>query len=158
MACAPQAQARPPDATGTDAVKLFKCQACGQLFHFENTRCESCGRTLGYLPERGVLSALEPEGGGAPRRAGMPEAPGLPATLATGGGAWRAWVHPNRRYHFCANAAHDACNWLVEADAAGPYCRACRHNRTVPDLSVPVNLLRWRRLELAKHRLFYTLI
>ena len=35
---------------------------------------------------------------------------------------------------------------------------ACRHNRTIPDLSQPQNLARWRKIEFAKHRLFYTLL
>ncbi len=30
-------------------MKLFECQKCGQLLHFENTRCERCGRTRGYV-------------------------------------------------------------------------------------------------------------
>ena len=38
-------------------MKLFRCQACGQVLYFENTRCESCGRRLGYLPELGTMSA-----------------------------------------------------------------------------------------------------
>ena len=65
---------------------------------------------------------------------------------------------PSRPYRFCANAAHDACNWLVPADGPDAYCLACRHNRTVPDLSQTQNLLPWRKLEAAKHRLFYTLL
>ena len=43
-------------------MKLFRCQACDQVLYFENTRCERCGHVLGYLPEAGRLSALEPEG------------------------------------------------------------------------------------------------
>ena len=45
-------------------MKLFACQACGQLLYFENIRCENCGRTLGYLPDLGTLSSLEPGSGG----------------------------------------------------------------------------------------------
>ena len=52
----------------------------------------------------------------------------------------------------------DACNWLVPADGPDRYCFACRFNRTVPDLSIDVNVQRWRKLELAKHRLFYTML
>lgn len=37
-------------------MKLFKCQACGQLLYFENHTCERCGHRLGYLPELGTLS------------------------------------------------------------------------------------------------------
>ena len=58
----------------------------------------------------------------------------------------------------CGNAEHDACNWLIDAGDTTGYCRACRHNGTVPDLSDPAQLAGWRELEMAKHRLFYSLI
>ena len=45
------------------AVKLFKCQSCGQLLYFENTSCERCSHRLGYLPQVFTISAVEPEGG-----------------------------------------------------------------------------------------------
>ena len=60
-------------------------------------------------------------------------------------------------YRHCANAAYDACNWLIPAATSDSYCAACRHNLVIPDLSLPENLPRWRSLEVAKHRLFYTL-
>jgi hypothetical protein len=47
---------------------------------------------------------------------------------------------------------------VVATDDPGNFCIACRHNRTIPDLSSPENLPRWRSIERAKHRLFYTLI
>ncbi len=43
-------------------MKIFTCQACGQLVYFENTSCEKCTRRLGYLPKQAELSALEPDG------------------------------------------------------------------------------------------------
>lgn len=116
-------------------MKLFKCQYCGQLLYFENTRCEKCGHRLGYLPHEETVSALEPEGE-----------------------AWRALATTGRRFRFCANAQYDACNWMVEADAPDAYCVACRHNRIVPDASIPDNLVAWQKIEAAKHRLFYTLM
>ncbi|HYI28260.1 MAG TPA: putative zinc-binding peptidase [Bradyrhizobium sp.] len=116
-------------------MKLFECQHCGQLLYFENTRCESCEHRLGYLPSMEVITALEPEGE-----------------------HWRALAEPRKRYRFCANVEHNTCNWLIEADRPDPYCEACRHNRTIPGLGSPENLARWRRIESAKHRLFYTII
>lgn len=116
-------------------MKLFTCQACGQILYFENTACVSCGHRLGYLPERTQLSAVEPDGA-----------------------MWRALADPARHYKFCANAASESCNWLIGADSADTLCVACRHNRTIPDLSDPANHLRWRKLELAKHALFYALL
>jgi hypothetical protein len=121
-------------------MKLFQCQNCGQPLHFENTRCERCGLSLGYLPDRETISALKPHGDAA-----NPDQK-----------AWRA-LADGKRYRFCANAAYDACNWLIPASSPDAYCAACRHNRMIPDLSLPENLSRWRALETAKHRLFYTL-
>jgi hypothetical protein len=117
-------------------MKLFECQACGQPLYFENSHCESCGRRLGCVPSLQEVSALD---------------------LAEEG-RWKALALPEGRFRFCANAEHDACNWLIPAEEDNPYCRACRHNRTVPDLSIAQNLNRWRSLETAKRRLFYTLL
>ena len=117
-------------------MKLFKCPSCGQLLYFENTRCGACGHRLGYIPEGDVLTALEPDG----------EA------------AYRALAQIGGRYRFCLNAEHDVCNWLIGADLTDGYCIACRHNRTIPDLSREGTLASWRKIEFAKHRLFYTLL
>jgi hypothetical protein len=121
-------------------MKLFQCQNCGQPLYFENTRCERCGLLLGYLPDRETITALKPHHG-----AGHPQQSG-----------WRALTDA-KRYRFCANAEYDVCNWLIAAASPDAYCAACRHNRMIPDLSLPENLIRWRALEAAKHRLFYTL-
>ncbi len=116
-------------------MKLFLCQHCSQLLYFENRQCQHCLHRLGYLPDRGVLSAVERDDR-----------------------EWRALAWPTGRYRFCANATYDACNWLVAADSSEDFCVACRHNRTIPDLTLSGNLTRWRKFELAKHRLFYTLL
>ena len=116
-------------------MQLFSCQNCGQLVYFENTVCVRCKHRLGYLPERGVLSAVEPDGAD-----------------------WRALADRSTAYRFCANWELNACNWMVPADGDSPYCTACQHNRTIPDLTVPGNPPLWRKLEQAKRRLFYSLI
>jgi len=116
-------------------MKLFLCQQCAQLLYFENRQCQNCGHRLGYLPAAGELSAMEQDRG-----------------------VWRALACPTGRYRFCANAGYDACNWLVPADSPEDFCVCCRHNRTIPNLALRDNLTRWRKFELAKHRLFYTLI
>jgi hypothetical protein len=118
-------------------MKLFSCQACGQLLYFENIRCENCGRALGYLTDLNEISALEADA----------EAPG-----------WHALAAPQKLVKFCNNYDAGMCNWLVAADDPEGYCLACRHNRTVPDLMVPGNDLLWRKIETAKHRLFYSLL
>jgi hypothetical protein len=116
-------------------MKLFECQNCRQPLYFENTRCESCGLRLGYLPERDTVTALREKDGGL-----------------------LALAEPKGRYRYCANVAHGVCNWLLPSDHPEQFCAACRHNRTIPDLSQPLNLARWRKIEVAKHRLFYTLL
>jgi hypothetical protein len=105
-------------------VKLFECQNCGQLLFFENTRCERCGHVLGYLPDQTTLSAL----------------------TAEGGERWRALAAPDEPVRFCANAVYRLCNWLVAAESLEAYCRACRLNRTIPNLDAPENVLLWQRL------------
>lgn len=117
-------------------MKLFECQNCGQLLFFENTQCERCGHTLGYLSESATLNTLR----------------------ALGDDCWDLWSEAGAPYRFCANAVHDVCNWIVLAGDPDTFCRACRLNRKIPDLGVPGNLLLWRRLEGAKHRLVYSLL
>ena len=116
-------------------MKLFKCQACQQVLHFENTLCEKCRRRLGYLPLAATLSAVEPDGD-----------------------VWKALAVPGTPFRFCANAQHDVCNWLVEAPSADALCLSCRHNRTIPDLSIEANVDGWRKIGRAKNRLFYSLL
>jgi len=119
-------------------MKLFICQACGQLLYFENVRCENCGHALGYLTDINEISALEPA-----------EAPAQ---------GWRALAAPQKLLKFCNNYDAGMCNWMVPADDPLGFCKACRHNRMVPDLTVPGNDVLWRKLETAKHRLFYSLL
>lgn len=116
-------------------MKLFECQHCGQPLYFENSKCVSCGRALGYLATMECVTALEDDNG-----------------------QWRALAEPRGRYRYCANAAYDACNWLIRTDNFEIFCAACRHNRTIPDLSQLDNVRHWQKIEVAKHRLFYTLL
>jgi hypothetical protein len=116
-------------------MKLFECQCCGQPLYFENTQCEGCGHRLGYLPSRETMIALRSDGD-----------------------VWRPVAAAKARYRFCANARYDVCNWLIPAEKPDAFCAACRHNRMIPDLSLPENAAHWRKIEVAKHRLFYTLL
>ncbi len=115
-------------------MKLFECQGCGNPVHFDNTVCVECGRALGYMPWRRTITALEAKDHGL-------------HALEPGAG----------RVFLCDNARSDACNWLLpEADGPG-LCRACRHNRMIPDLSLPQNLAGWKKIEAAKKHLFWSL-
>lgn len=116
-------------------MKLFRCQVCGNIIHFENRKCERCGHPLGYIPEFELLTALE----------------------AAGEGNWTP-VELNGARRFCANADYDVCNWLIPAGASDHLCVACRHNDTIPNISNPKHCSAWRELEFAKHRLFYSLL
>ncbi|MBJ7533708.1 putative zinc-binding peptidase [Rhodomicrobium vannielii ATCC 17100] len=113
-------------------MKLFECQHCGQLVYFENTVCERCGYALGFLPDVAQMTALRPNGDGT----------------------FTPLAEKSRTVSYCANFEHGTCNWLV--DKPGELCRACVLNRTIPDL--PENLRRWQRIEVAKHRLVYSLL
>ena len=116
-------------------MRLFLCQHCQLTLLFENTKCERCDHQLGYLPDRGVLSAVEPNGAN-----------------------WTALAFPDQTYRFCANWEHEGCNWMVTPDEHHALCAACRHNRTIPDISNPIYRSRWQKIEAAKRRLIYTLI
>lgn len=120
-------------------MKLFSCDACGHTLYFDNVRCTSCGHPLGFDPDRLDLIAfdLDANGDWTPIK-----------TTAAG-----------QRFRPCANYAdHNACNWVIPATKTDRFCPACRLNRTIPDLSVPGNLLLWQRLQTEKNRLVYSLL
>lgn len=124
-------------------MKTFRCDHCGHPLFFENVRCLQCGSDLAFLPDRLALCAIEP----------------APA----GDGTWQRRLarrrSPARRtWRLCRNhTEHQACNFAVPADDPNEYCVSCRQTRILPDLSIPENVDRWYRIEVAKRRLFYTL-
>jgi hypothetical protein len=117
-------------------MKLFRCQVCDNLVYFENRTCGRCGHRLGYVPELEMMAALE----------------------HAGGESWTPLVGESGPRRFCANADYDVCNWLTSAEGQDRLCVACRHNDTIPDISQASHLTAWRDIELAKHRLFYSLL
>lgn len=120
-------------------MRTWTCR-CGNRLFIDNLLCLSCHREVGWCPScRGMVS-LEPlpEGG---YRCGNERcgAPLLKCRNSTG---------------------HEVCNRLVAMGAQGEadaFCDCCRHNVTIPDLSVPGHRQRWAELEAAKRRLFYGL-
>ncbi|MDT3671139.1 MAG: putative zinc-binding metallopeptidase [Aromatoleum sp.] len=119
-------------------MKTFYCGHCGYLAFFENTVCGNCGSTLGFVPEEMDFGAFAIETDGRWRRLGEPR------------GDTHAW-RPCRNY-----AVERVCNWMVQG-AAEQLCCSCRHTEITPALRAPENRERWRRLEGAKRRLFYSL-
>lgn len=114
-------------------MRIFSCGNCGSPVFFENHGCVQCGARLGFTPGRFDMVSLALAGD--------------------------RWVDSRGiEWRFCANAVHDACNWLVDAGDTEAFCLACRHNRTVPDLTRPADLDNWRRIEAAKRHLFYSIL
>ena len=135
--------------------RAYRCQ-CGCPVFFRNSACLACGTPLGYATE---LTSLVPL---------------LPGAVE---GTWLVWPVESppaaapQSYWRCANLLTPAaCNWLIpvpapsEHEPAAPVqllCQACRLNRIIPDLNDaahPDNGVLWGRIELAKRRLFSSLL
>lgn len=145
------------------ASRNYRCQ-CGQPVFFRNSQCLACGTPLGYDCERATLLPLVP--------INLPGAENGSEAIPL----WQAWQvacatadnragqggSPDLLYKRCLNLSTPAaCNWLIGADDPHDRCRACRLNRTIPDLADanhPDNGYLWGRVELAKRRLVSSLI
>jgi hypothetical protein len=119
------------------------------VLFFENSRCTTCKRRVGYCAEAVMLVAL-PE---APPRAqgGAESDAATPVEVAPSAGKRERFV-PCKNY-----IEHDTCNWLVRESDGQPYCLSCRLTEIIPDLSDPKNRQAWAEVESAKRRLLYTL-
>ena len=131
------------DAALEQSARAYRCQCGGPVF-FRNSTCLACGTPLGYHPENARLFPLKPVNNGA---------------------AWALWDDDGQTYQSCANANTPAtCNWLLPSSDAHQHiglCRACRLNRTIPDLTDPNhpdNGELWGRVELAKRRMVSALL
>lgn len=117
-------------------MKPYPCPNCGRPTHFEVRVCPNCAFTLGYDPASDQL-----------------------LFLGDGATTWRDASGTEHPAVVCANNnAYKICNWLVPAVGNQPLCLACRHNRTIPDLTAPAVPERWAKIEAAKRRLFHTLL
>jgi len=124
-------------------ARIYTCQ-CGQAIFFVNSRCLACGTLLGYDTGQGRL---------------MPLAPG------TEPDTWVECHTTGPAFVLCGNRNTPAnCNWLLpesEKNEHDQLCRACRLNRTIPDLNDPQhpdNDELWGRVEQAKRRLVSALL
>ena len=143
----------------TVAGRSYRCQ-CGSPVFFRNSECLTCGTPLGYDSAQATL---------------------LPLMQGPIVNTWVQWQREatslqtqtgqRQLYSRCANLTTPAaCNWLnpFEVPVDGhtlpplqPLCKACRLNRTIPDLNDaahPDNGVLWGRIELAKRRLFSSLL
>lgn len=115
-------------------MRLFACDNCDQVIHFDNRQCVRCNHRLGFFAGDLSMHALE----------SRDEA------------NWQLVSDPDRLVQFCANAGLDICNWLV--DDGNDFCIACRHNRLVPNTDTQDGVDRWRRISQAQRHLFYSLL
>jgi len=120
-------------------MQIWTCSGCEQTLYFDNSVCQRCQATLGFLPDRLDLAALSPADEGSFTVIGDEE--------------------DGARHRLCANGVeHDACNWTVPAEEDDSLCLACRLNHTIPDLSAGDNMILWKRLEAEKRRLVYSIL
>ena len=116
-------------------MRLFSCDHCDQVVHFDNRQCVRCGYRLGFGADRLDMYALEPAG--------------EPNWTVDG---------ESRTVRFCANAGLDICNWVVDGASNDEFCVACSHNRLVPNTNTQDGIDHWRRIGQAQRHLFYSLL
>ncbi len=118
-------------------MRTFQC-SCGETLFFDNTSCASCGAQVGFCPVCRSISPLH----GSDENGFTCGNPSCRSSLI-------------RCYNY---RVEKVCNRCVAVEPAGePLCDCCRYNETIPNLTVPGNREKWRRLEAAKRRLFYQL-
>jgi hypothetical protein len=67
-------------------------------------------------------------------------------------------MEKQKTYSYCKNAEQGVCNWLIPASPTPGFCIACALNRVIPTLDTDQNRMRWKNMEVAKHRLIYSLL
>jgi hypothetical protein len=136
-------------------VRLFTCESCKGVLFFENSRCMTCNRQIGYCAEAAKLVPLPEAVASSPASASP-----APASVGAVSVAVEVTVPGGKREKFlkCKNfSEHGTCNWLVRAADDSPYCLSCRLTEVIPDLADASNRSAWAEVESAKRRLLYTL-
>jgi hypothetical protein len=113
-------------------MAIRSCPACAHALSLEDRVCPNCLRVVAFDPAHDRFLALDPE-----HKAWL------------GLGETRSDLVP------CRNAHVGACNWLTSPDDTDDRCCSCRLNRTIPDLTIPGVLDRWKRIEDAKRRMLH---
>jgi hypothetical protein len=116
-------------------MKLYTCTYCKNPLYFENSTCLNCNHAVGFEAGKFNLVALD--------------------SYPVG---YSPVNNKNEVYRFCTNSTHGTCNWLIPVSISSPFCIACELNRTIPELSNNKNREKWIRIEIAKHRLVYSLL
>ena len=116
-------------------MQIFECTNCTHPVYFDNIVCIKCQYQLGFDSKNIKMISLYQDQSGQYKEA------------ATGKG-----------YHYCKNHNLDVCNWVIADEDKSEYCISCSLNRIIPDISKPEYLERWKKIELAKHRLIYALL
>ena len=126
-------------------MRTFRC-LCENVLFFDNSLCLQCGREVGYCEAcRLVVPLLRAKEGGL--RCGNPSCSSLIVKC-----------YNYVTYNVCNRCVRRGEQGVREnGSSAAPLCECCRFTRTIPDLSVPGNIEKWYRLEMAKRRLFYDL-
>ena len=117
-------------------MKLYTCTNCNNQLYFENNICLNCKHSVGFNAPSLSLITL------------------IPSEQNT----FCDISDKKNIYTYCANAQYGTCNWLIPANHHSEFCLACELNRIIPSLSVPENLIKWKAIEIAKHRLIYSLL
>jgi hypothetical protein len=117
-------------------MKLYTCSNCHSLIYFENNICLHCGYSLGFNANTLSLITL----------------------VAENDKQYSNIQNKKELYRYCKNAEYATCNWLVPSSQNSEYCQACELNRVIPALTNAENLKRWKNIEIAKHRLVYSLL
>lgn len=116
-------------------MKIYTCANCNNQLYFENSTCLACKHPVGF--EAGKFEMV---------------------TLDNHPNGYSPLNNKNELFRFCSNAKLGTCNWLIPVSQSSPFCIACGLNRTIPSLSDNRNQGKWQRIEIAKHRLIYSLL
>ncbi|WP_018343690.1 zinc-binding metallopeptidase family protein [Cytophaga aurantiaca] len=117
-------------------MKLFICKNCNNTLYFENSVCLSCQNPIGFDSTQLSMLTLQ----------------------KNKSDAFYTDIHTKKTYKYCQNAQEATCNWLIPSTHTPAFCVACELNRTIPPLATAQNRERWHKIEIAKHRLVYSLL
>lgn len=115
-------------------MQLFQCSHCSNAVYFDNQFCTACQQVLGFDANSLSMRALQPQD----------------ASLFE--------ISSRQYFKFCKNHQYNVCNWILHAEDSAEFCLACQLNRIIPNLNDMEYRQRWRKIELAKHRLVYALL